>query len=46
MGNPRTIGFYERNDFRFLTPADEKADTRQMYFDLKPFADLMNAPQR
>lgn len=44
--NPRTIGFYERNDFRFLTPADEKADTRQMYFDLKPFADLMNAPQR
>jgi GNAT superfamily N-acetyltransferase len=42
--NPRTIGFYERNDFRFLTPADEKADTRQMYFDLKPFADLMNAP--
>lgn len=43
---PRTIGFYERNDFRFLTPADEKADTRQMYFDLKPFADLMNMPRR
>ena len=44
--NPLTIGFYERNDFRFLTPADEKEDTRQMYFDLKPFADLMSAPRR
>jgi hypothetical protein len=41
--NPRTIDFYERNDFRFLTSADEKDDTRQMYFDLKPFADLMAA---
>jgi hypothetical protein len=39
--NPQTLAFYERNDFRFLTPADAKADTRQMYFDLKPFADLM-----
>jgi hypothetical protein len=44
--NPRTLGFYERNDFRFLTSADEKDDTRQMYFDLKPFADLMTATSR
>ena len=44
--NPRTLGFYERNDFRFLTSADEKDDTRQMYFDLKPFADLMTATPR
>ena len=44
--NPRTIGFYERNEFRSLTPVDAKADTRQMYFDLKPFADLMNAPRK
>ena len=43
--NPRTIGFYERNDFRFLTSSDEKDDTRQMYFDLKPFADLMAAKE-
>ena len=41
--NPRTIAFYERNEFRFLTSADENEDTRQMYFDLKPFADLMAA---
>ena len=39
--NPDTTAFYERNDFRFLTPDDIKADTRQMVFDLKPFADLM-----
>jgi hypothetical protein len=42
--NPRTIGFYERNDFRFLTTSDVKEDTRLMYFDLKPFADLLAAP--
>ena len=42
----RTLGFYERNDFRFLTSADAKDDTRQMYFDLKPFADLMATAQR
>lgn len=44
--NPRTLGFYERNDFRFLTSADAKQDTRQMYFDLKPFADLIAAKAR
>ncbi len=41
--NPKTITFYERNEFRFLTDADKNADTRQMYFDLKPFADLLAA---
>lgn len=41
--NPRTLAFYERNEFNFLTDADENEDTRQMYFDLKPFADLMAA---
>ena len=39
--NERTIAFYEQNEFRFLTSSDEDEDTRQMYFDLKPFADLM-----
>jgi len=41
--NERTIAFYQRNDFKFLTDSDEGLDTRQMYFDLKPFADLMAA---
>lgn len=39
--NPRTVSFYERNGFRFLTVVDAGADTRQMYFDLKPFYALM-----
>ncbi len=39
--NARTIAFYEQNEFRFLTSSDAEEDTRQMYFDLKPFADLM-----
>ena len=45
--NPRTLHFYERNDFRFLhtdeveerayydIPSDESIATRLMYFDLK-----------
>ena len=39
--NERTIAFYEQNEFRFLSSSDATEDTRQMYFDLKPFADLM-----
>lgn len=39
--NPKTMSFYERNGFRFLTAADATSDTRQMYFDLKPFYALM-----
>ena len=31
------IIFYERNGFLFLTPEDEKEDTRLMYFDLMRF---------
>lgn len=41
--NKKTIDFYGRNGFSFLTASDESEDTRQMYFDLKPFADLMMA---
>jgi len=41
--NEKTIAFYERNDFKFLAESDEGLDTRQMYFDLKPFAELMAA---
>ncbi len=41
--NQKTVDFYERNGFGFITAADEGLDTRQMYFDLKPFADLMTA---
>ena len=37
--NERTLKFYQRNEFNFLSPDDEKKDTRQMYFDLKPFHD-------
>ena len=45
--NPRTLHFYERNDFRFLhtdevekrayydIPCEETIATRLMYFDLK-----------
>jgi len=39
--NPKTVQFYEKNGFRFLTSADATADTRQMYFDLKIFYDVM-----
>lgn len=40
---PAVVAFYQRNHFRFLSSADEGADTRQMYFDLMPFADLSAA---
>jgi hypothetical protein len=40
--NPDTIDFYRRNDFDFLIAGDEQDDTRQMYYDLKPFY-LLNA---
>jgi hypothetical protein len=40
--NSDTIDFYRRNDFDFLIAGDEKDDTRQMYYDLKPFY-LLNA---
>jgi GNAT superfamily N-acetyltransferase len=40
---PKTIHFYKANWFTFLSESDEGEDTRQMYFDLKPFADLMTA---
>jgi GNAT superfamily N-acetyltransferase len=35
--NPAAIGFYSKNGFQFLTPKDEKDDTRLMYFDLMTF---------
>jgi GNAT superfamily N-acetyltransferase len=34
---PRTINFYIKNGFSFLTSQDEKDDTRSMYFDLMTF---------
>lgn len=34
---PRTINFYKKNGFDFLTSHDEKEDTRSMYFDLMTF---------
>lgn len=33
----KAVGFYFKNGFKFLTPADEKENTRLMYFDLKTF---------
>ncbi|MCL4456408.1 MAG: GNAT family N-acetyltransferase [Nitrospirae bacterium] len=35
---PRTINFYKKNGFDFLTSHDGKEDTRSMYFDLMTFA--------
>ncbi len=32
--NPRTIAFYERNDFLFMSSKDANEKTRLMYFDL------------
>ena len=33
----KSIEFYEKNDFKYLTESDSKSDTRQMYYDLTPF---------
>ena len=35
-----SLGFYEKNDFKFLTEKDVNKDTRQMYFDLLPYSQL------
>lgn len=32
--NKRTISFYEKNSFKFMSSNDEKEKTRLMYFDL------------
>ena len=33
--NPRTLRFYEKNDFSFLTDKDSERATRAMFFDLQ-----------
>lgn len=33
----KSLKFYEKNDFKYLTESDSKSDTRQMYYDLTPF---------
>jgi GNAT superfamily N-acetyltransferase len=33
----KVVAFYQKNGFSFLTAADEKEETRIMYFDLKTF---------
>lgn len=33
----QVLKFYENNDFRFMTPMDEKSKTRIMYYDLIEF---------
>jgi GNAT superfamily N-acetyltransferase len=38
--NPRTLKFYLNNEFKFMSDEDKNEDTRQMYFDLKPFCDF------
>jgi GNAT superfamily N-acetyltransferase len=38
---PEIVRFYEKNGFRFLTPTDIEAETRLMYYDLKPIAELL-----
>jgi predicted GNAT family N-acyltransferase len=32
----KSLAFYQKNGFKFLTPSDEKDDTRAMFFDLLP----------
>jgi hypothetical protein len=39
----KTIAFYHKNGFQFLTSKDEREDTRIMYFDLIPFANRAEA---
>lgn len=36
--NPRTVNFYNKNGFSFLTAEDEKLATRTLYLDLKRVA--------
>lgn len=36
--NLRTIKFYEKNEFKFLTKEDKRGETRLMYFDLMRYA--------
>lgn len=33
----KSLKFYEKNDFKYLTESDLNEDTRQMYYDLTPF---------
>lgn len=40
---PEIVSFYKKNGFNFLTPTDKAEETRLMYYDLKPLADLMSA---
>lgn len=35
------VGFYEKCGFSFFTDTDVDDETRLMYFDLKPFKDMM-----
>jgi len=39
--NPQVINFYQKNGFAFLSEADQKKETRSMYFDLKRLAASM-----
>jgi GNAT superfamily N-acetyltransferase len=40
--NPRTLKFYEKNGFDYLTGQDEKDESRLMYFDLAIYAPYVN----
>lgn len=37
--NEKTLNFYEKNGFDFLSDEDTESETRLMYFDLKRFKD-------
>jgi GNAT superfamily N-acetyltransferase len=43
---PEIIRFYEKNGFRFLTPADKSEESRLMYYDLKPIAELLASARK
>jgi hypothetical protein len=38
----KSLGFYEKIGFRFLSENDNGEDTRQMFYDLRPLMNTLN----
>lgn len=39
--NEKTLNFYSKNDFLFLTPTDESEELRTMYYDLRKYHNIL-----
>ncbi len=37
-----SVGFYEKKGFEYFNDNDKDDDTRQMYFDIAPYANVFN----